>query len=89
MRGTVDAPQLLADITALRWQELTIARVNVKGDVKSTDQIGGNLDVRVDRISQPGVNISRCSSMPKVQRNSMSCGYACRAIRFRPAGAGR
>ncbi|WP_285089862.1 hypothetical protein, partial [Escherichia coli] len=60
VRGTVDAPQLLADITArgLRWQELTIAQVNVKGDVKSTDQIGGNLDVRVDRISQPGVNIS-------------------------------
>lgn len=26
--------------------------------MKSTDQIGGNLDVRVDRISQPGVNIS-------------------------------
>lgn len=56
VRGTVDAPQLLADITAraLRWRELTIAQVNVKGDVKSTDQIGGNLDVRVDRISQPG-----------------------------------
>jgi hypothetical protein len=36
-RGTVDAPQLLADITAraLRWQELTIAQVNVKGDVKA------------------------------------------------------
>lgn len=60
MRGTIDAPQLLADITAraLRWQELTVAQVNVKGDVKSSDQIGGNLDVRVDRISQPGVNIS-------------------------------
>ncbi len=42
----------------LRWQELTVAQVNVKGDVKSSDQIGGNLDVRVDRISQPGVNIS-------------------------------
>jgi translocation and assembly module TamB len=29
VRGTVDAPQLLADITAnnLRWQELTVARV--------------------------------------------------------------
>ncbi|MBD4678155.1 hypothetical protein GUG47_20435, partial [Xanthomonas citri pv. citri] len=28
VRGTVDAPQLLADITAraLRWQELTIAQ---------------------------------------------------------------
>lgn len=60
VRGTIDAPQLLADITAraLRWQELTVAQVNVKGDVKSSDQIGGNLDVRVDRISQPGVNIS-------------------------------
>lgn len=60
MRGTVDAPQLLADITAraLRWQELTIARGQRQGDVKSTDQIGGNTDVRVDRISQPGVNIS-------------------------------
>ena len=58
--ATIDAPQLLADITAraLRWQELTVAQVNVKGDVKSSDQIGGNLDVRVDRISQPGVNIS-------------------------------
>jgi translocation and assembly module TamB len=30
----------------------------VEGDVKSTDQIGGNLNVRVERISQPGVNIS-------------------------------
>ncbi len=43
---------------ALRWQEADHRPVNVKGDVKSTDQIGGNLDVRVDRISQPGVNIS-------------------------------
>ena len=44
VRGTVEAPQLLADITAnnLRWQELSIARVRIEGDVKSTDQIGGN-----------------------------------------------
>ncbi|NYY79674.1 hypothetical protein DMH17_04240 [Raoultella planticola] len=26
--------------------------------MKSSDQIGGNLDVRVDRINQPGVNIT-------------------------------
>jgi translocation and assembly module TamB len=60
VRGTVDAPQLLADITAnaLRWQELTVAQVNVEGDVKSTDQIGGNLNLRVERIAQPDVNIS-------------------------------
>ena len=59
IRGTVDAPQLLADITArgLRWQELSIAQVRVDGEVKSTDQIAGNLDVRVERIAQPGVNI--------------------------------
>jgi translocation and assembly module TamB len=61
VRGTVDAPQLLADITArnLRWQALSIAQATVKGDVKSMDQIGGNLDVRVNGIAQPGVNISQ------------------------------
>ena len=60
VRGTVDAPQVLADITAraLRWQELSIASVRVEGDIKSTDQIAGNLAVRVERISQPGVNLS-------------------------------
>ena len=60
VRGTVEAPQLLADITAnnLRWQELSVARVRVEGDVKSTDQIGGNLNLRVERISQPDVNIN-------------------------------
>ena len=59
IRGTVEAPQLLADITArgLRWQELSIAQVRVDGEVNSTDQIAGNLDVRVERIAQPGVNI--------------------------------
>nr|WP_318383234.1 autotransporter assembly complex protein TamB [uncultured Enterobacter sp.] len=59
VRGTVDAPQVLADITAraLRWQELSIASVRVQGDVKSTDQIAGNLNLRVERIAQPGVNL--------------------------------
>ncbi|MET3704238.1 autotransporter assembly complex protein TamB [Citrobacter sp. UYEF32] len=60
IRGTVDAPQVMADITAsnLRWQALRVARVLVKGDVKSTDQLAGTMDVRVERLSQPGVNIS-------------------------------
>ncbi|WP_058912565.1 autotransporter assembly complex protein TamB [Entomohabitans teleogrylli] len=59
VRGDVKAPQLLADVTAnnLRWQALTIARVLLKGDVTSTDQIAGNLDLRVDRIAQPGLDI--------------------------------
>jgi translocation and assembly module TamB len=56
IRGTVDAPQVLADITAsnLRWQELRIARVLVKGDVKSTDQLAGVLNVRVERLLSLG-----------------------------------
>ncbi len=60
VRGTVEAPQLLADITArgLRWQELTVAQVRVEGDIKSTVQIAGKLDVRVEQISQPDVNIN-------------------------------
>ncbi len=60
VRGTVEAPQLLADITArgLRWQELSVARARIEGDIKSTDQIAGHLNVRVERISQPDVNIN-------------------------------
>jgi len=60
IRGTVDAPQVLADITAnnLRWQELRVAKVLVKGDIKSSDQIAGTMNVRVERISQPNVNLS-------------------------------
>ncbi|MTH47041.1 autotransporter assembly complex protein TamB [Intestinirhabdus alba] len=60
VRGTVEAPQLLADITAhgLRWQELSVAQVRVQGDIKSTDRIAGDLSVRVERIAQPDVDIS-------------------------------
>ncbi|YCI82037.1 autotransporter assembly complex protein TamB [Enterobacteriaceae bacterium] len=59
IRGTVDAPELLADVTArgLRWQELGVAQVQLKGEVKSTDQLGGKLNLRVERVVQPGVNI--------------------------------
>lgn len=57
--GTLEAPQLQADVTAngLRWQELSIARVLLKGDVKSGEQIAGNLDLQVSNIQQPGVDI--------------------------------
>ncbi|SEK47808.1 autotransporter secretion inner membrane protein TamB [Kosakonia sacchari] len=60
VRGTVDAPQALVDITAnaLRWQELSVARVRVEGDVTSSDQIAGKLNARIERIAQPGVNLS-------------------------------
>lgn len=71
VRGTVDAPQLLADITAraLRWQELTIAGQRQR-DVKSTDQIGGNTDVRVDRISQPGSISARAAQCQRYRETA-------------------
>lgn len=83
VRGTVEAPQLLADITAnnLRWQELSIARVRVEGDVKSTDQIGGNLELRVERISQPDVNISLVTLAAKATKSSTISSYGYRASR--------
>ncbi|MBV4413606.1 translocation/assembly module TamB [Enterobacteriaceae bacterium YMB-R22] len=57
--GTLKAPQIQADITAnsLRWQALSIARVILKGDVKSGEQIAGTLGLRVDSIRQPDVDI--------------------------------
>lgn len=59
VRGTVEAPQLLADITArgLRWQELSVAQARIEGDIKSTDQIAGNMNVRVERIAQGDLNV--------------------------------
>ncbi|XNM72275.1 hypothetical protein ACLK11_24255 [Escherichia coli] len=52
VRGTVEAPQLLADITArgLRWQELSVAQVRVEGDIKSTDQIAGKLTYALSKF---------------------------------------
>ncbi|MDR7345266.1 translocation and assembly module TamB [Pantoea alhagi] len=60
-RGTLQAPQLLADVTAtnLRWQELTIARVRLDGDVKSSDQVAGKLQLRVDRLKQAALAINQ------------------------------
>lgn len=59
IRGSVDAPQLQADVTArgLRWQELSVALARLQGDIKSTDQIAGNLDLRVERLVQGDVSM--------------------------------
>lgn len=66
----------------LRWQELSVAQVNVKGDVKSTDQIGGTLDVRTDRISQPGVNISLVQLNAKGNEKQHDLQLECRVTRY-------
>lgn len=60
LRGNLKAPQLLADLTAsrLQWQELTINRVKIDGDVRSTDQIQGQLAIRVEQLKQADLLIS-------------------------------
>lgn len=60
LRGNLQAPQLLADLTAsgLQWQALHIKRVKVDGDVRSTDQIQGQLAVRVEQLKQDALEVN-------------------------------
>ncbi|WP_324029567.1 translocation and assembly module TamB [Pantoea sp. JZ2] len=59
-RGSLKAPQLLADLTAtgLRWQQLLVRRVTLKSDVRSSDQIAGKLQLRVEQLKQDALNIN-------------------------------
>ncbi|WP_075182730.1 translocation/assembly module TamB domain-containing protein [Pantoea sp. 1.19] len=58
-RGNLEAPQLLADLTArnLRWQALRIGQVTLNGDVRSGEQVGGKLAVRIERLQQEALNL--------------------------------
>ena len=60
-RGDLNAPQLLADVKAhgLRWQELRIGQVLLKGDVTSGEQIQGKLNLQVDQVKQDALAISK------------------------------
>ncbi|CAI2496263.1 autotransporter assembly complex protein TamB [Serratia liquefaciens] len=60
LRGNLQAPQLLADLTAsgLQWQALRINRVKIDGDVRSSDQIQGQLAVRIEQLKQDALDIS-------------------------------
>lgn len=59
VRGDLKAPQLLADLTAagLRWQALTIRRILLKGDVRSSDQIRGNVKLQLDQLQQGSLTV--------------------------------
>ncbi len=60
LRGNLKAPQVLADLTAsnLKWQAMSVSRVNIKGDVTSSDQIQGTLAVKVQQLKQDALDIS-------------------------------
>ncbi len=59
-RGTLQAPQLLADLTAtdLRWQQLMIRRATLKSDITSDKQVSGKLQLRVEQLQQDAFKIN-------------------------------
>ncbi|MEH2922504.1 translocation/assembly module TamB domain-containing protein [Samsonia erythrinae] len=61
LRGNLNEPQVLADITAsgLRWQAMTLGRLRVEGDVSSEQQIHGKLAVRLDALKQDALDITQ------------------------------
>lgn len=60
IRGEVEAPQVLADINAskLRFQDFSVARILLKGDVVSHDVIRGDMELRMERIAVPDFNVA-------------------------------
>ena len=60
VRGEVDAPQVLADINAsnLRFQDFSVARILLKGDIVSHEVIRGDMDLRMERIAIPDFNVA-------------------------------
>lgn len=61
LRGNMAAPQILANLTAsgLQWQDLQIRRVKLDGDVRSGDQIQGDLALIVEQLKQGDLSVSQ------------------------------
>ena len=59
-RGSLQQPEVRADLDGqgLRWQQLKIRRVSLKGNVSSGQQIAGKLALRVSQLQQDALNIS-------------------------------
>lgn len=54
LRGTQKAPQLLADLTAsgLKWQDLSVSKIILNGDIVSSQQVSGDLRLSVEQLNQ-------------------------------------
>ncbi|PVZ89071.1 translocation and assembly module TamB [Serratia sp. S1B] len=61
LRGNLQAPQLLADLTAqgLQWQALHIQRVKLDSDIRSGEQVQGQLTLQVTQLKQDAVQINQ------------------------------
>ncbi|MDX7988811.1 translocation/assembly module TamB [Xenorhabdus sp. 12] len=61
LRGNMKAPQILADLNArgVRWQDdIRLDRATIKGDIRSTDQIKGQLSVVIHQLKQANLTIN-------------------------------
>ncbi|WP_038905504.1 autotransporter assembly complex protein TamB [Dickeya zeae] len=60
LEGKREAPQLQTDIsaTALRWQELSLGKLTLKGDVQSDKQVQGTLTLQVQQLTQGDVRLA-------------------------------
>ncbi|MDC9580831.1 translocation/assembly module TamB [Xenorhabdus sp. PR6a] len=59
LRGNIKAPQIMADLNArgLRWHELRVDSATIKGDIRSAEQIQGQLSVVVRQWQQADLTI--------------------------------
>ncbi|MBI6549299.1 autotransporter assembly complex protein TamB [Xenorhabdus lircayensis] len=60
LRGNMKAPQIVADLNArgVRWQDdLRVDSATIKGDVRSAEQIQGQLSVVVSQLKQANLTI--------------------------------
>ncbi|MBX9446213.1 autotransporter assembly complex protein TamB [Dickeya chrysanthemi] len=60
LSGKRDAPQLQTDVivTALRWQELSLGKLTLNGDVQSNQQLHGTLTMQVQQLTRGNVRLA-------------------------------
>ncbi|MBT0724158.1 translocation/assembly module TamB [Rosenbergiella sp. S61] len=60
-RGTLQQPELKVDLQgrALRWQQIRLQSLALKGNVSSAEQISGNLVLNLQQLHQEGVDINQ------------------------------
>ncbi|WP_241571610.1 autotransporter assembly complex protein TamB [Rosenbergiella nectarea] len=60
-RGTLKQPELKVDLQgrALRWQQIRLQSLALKGNVSSAEQISGNLVLNLQQLHQEGVDIQQ------------------------------
>lgn len=60
LRGNLDSLQLLMDLEAhaLHWRGLTIERIMLRSDIRSSDIVHGNIELRLDRLLQGSLSIA-------------------------------